>query len=305
MFIIDLETSCTSQTLASILGITNHILTLISIIVPIILIISLIKTFIRLVQNPEEKEGTKKIINSLAATVIFFFIPLIMNVLMYTMGERYNFSSCWLLAKTDRKALNSTKYISIGNPEKKPIILKPEDYDSGNPDETDSYTSNLGSDYRSKLVAAAKSQLGVPYYTMNYGPKELGSTGFGCAMFVSYCYNQVFFNGVRGDDWNTSGFYGSTYEYWGNVTNDGYNPHNKKFVEVSQAEAQPGDVVAYTSGSNPYSSYSSCGHVALYLGNGRIIGSWGLGTSGPGIIEGDVDSQAVGRDPHYLKYVGS
>lgn len=305
MFILDLETSCTSQTLASILGITRHILILISIVVPILLIISLLKSFTTLMQNPDEKGGVKKIINSLLAAMIVFFIPTILNILMNVLGERYNLSSCWLLAKIDRKALNSTKYINIGNQEKKPILPDPEKYEEGNPEDSTSFASNLSSDYREKLIAAAKSQLGVPYYTMNYGPKELGSTGFGCAMFVSYCYNQVFFNGVRGDDWNTSGFYGSTYEYWGNVTTDGYNPHNKKFVEVSAAEALPGDVVAYTSGSNPYSSYSTCGHVALYTGNGRIIGSWGLGTSGPGIIEGDVESQAVGRDPHFLRYVGS
>ena len=69
--------------------------------------------------------------------------------------------------------------------------------------------------------------------------------GFGCAMFVSYCYNQALFNGARGDDWDKPGFYGSTYEYWGNVTNDDYNAHNKGFKEVSAEEAQQSDAVSY------------------------------------------------------------
>ena len=162
---------------------------------------------------------------------------------------------------------------------------------------------------RRSIVDAAYSQIGVPYCSMTYSPNGAGP-GFGCAMFVSYTYNIVLFNGARGDDWNTSGFYGSTYEYWGNVTNDGYNPHNKNFVEVSAEEAQPGDVVAYTDGSDPYSSYSSCGHVALYIGNGRIIGAWGAGCGSIGQVdEGTVESQAYTfgggmRQVHYLRYVG-
>lgn len=158
------------------------------------------------------------------------------------------------------------------------------------------------------ILDVADSQLGVRYHTMNYGPKELGSTGFGCAMFVSYCYNQVLFNGARGDDESGEGFYGSCNDFWGNVTNDGYDPKNKGFVEVSAEEAKPGDVVCYTEGSDPYASNDACEHVALYTGNGQIVGSWGSGYSGPGVIRGDVESQADGyygmRDVHYLHYVG-
>ena len=158
-----------------------------------------------------------------------------------------------------------------------------------------------------KVLAAAESQHGVtPYRTMTYEPD---GGGFGCAMFVSYCYNQALFNGARGDDENTEGFYGSTYEYWGNVTNDGYDPHNKGFVEVSAEDAQPGDVVCYTEGSDPYASCTACHHVALYTGDGQILGSWGSGYDGPGVVSGTVESQAYGyggtmRDIHYLRYVG-
>ena len=153
------------------------------------------------------------------------------------------------------------------------------------------------------VLDAAEEQLGTPYHTMNYGPKGSGNDGFGCAMFVSYCYNQALFNGVSGQDWDTPGFYGSTYEYWGNVTNDGYDPHNKHFKEVSAEEAMPGDVVCYTTGDDPYASVESCGHVALYVGDGNVIGSWGSGTSGPGVIECPVEDQSLGGGIHYLRYV--
>lgn len=167
--------------------------------------------------------------------------------------------------------------------------------------------SGLSSQELENVLAAAKSQENVtPYCTMTYEPD---GGGFGCAMFVSYCYNQALFNGARGDDWDTPGFYGSTYEYWGNVTNDDYNAHNKGFKEVSAEEAQPGDVVCYTEGSDPYATHEACRHVALYTGDGQILGSWGSGTSGPGVISGTVESQAYGngdtmRDIHYLHYVG-
>lgn len=166
--------------------------------------------------------------------------------------------------------------------------------------------NGLSSKELDAVLNAADSQVGVtPYCTMTYGPD---GGGFGCAMFVSYCYNQALFNGARGDVWDGDGFYGSTYEYWGNVTNDGYDPQNKGFVEVSAEEAKPGDVVCYTEGSDPYASHEACRHVALYTGNGQIVGSWGSGYSGPGVITGDVESQAYGydgmRDVHYLHYVG-
>lgn len=166
--------------------------------------------------------------------------------------------------------------------------------------------SGLSSDELNTVLKSADSQVGVtPYNTMTYGPD---GGGFGCAMFVSYCYNQALFNGARGDVWDGDGFYGSTYEYWGNVTNDDYTPQNRGFKEVSAEEAKPGDVVCYTEGSDPYASHKACKHVALYTGDGQIVGSWGSGHSGPGVITGDVESQAYGyngmRDIHYLHYVG-
>ena len=158
-----------------------------------------------------------------------------------------------------------------------------------------------------KMLEIAESQCGVRYNSMNYGPAEEGGDGFGCAMLVSYIYNNILFNGVRGDSMDTPGFYGSTYEYWGNVTRDGYDPHNKGFIEVPAEEAQPGDVVAYTEGYDPYESAQSCGHVALYIGDGEVIGANGTGSGDAAVGQVEVTSveaQAYGRDAHYLHYVG-
>ena len=50
------------------------------------------------------------------------------------------------------------------------------------------------------MLEIARSQLGVPYNSMNYGPAEEGGEGFGCAMFVSYVYNNLLFGGVSGQE---------------------------------------------------------------------------------------------------------
>ena len=135
---------------------------------------------------------------------------------------------------------------------------------------------------------------------MHYGPKEGDGKGFGCAMFVSYCYNQALFNGASAQTKGTGGFYGSTWEYWGNVTNDGYDAYNKGFVEVDAASAQPGDVIAFlklNQGNSYYDSYQNCYHVGLYEGNGKMIESGGAGVAESAI---DINRQ----DIRFLHYVG-
>lgn len=270
-----------------------------------------------MVTNPDDKKGLSKIKNSVIAAIVIFFIPMLVNVLFQAMGEKYNVSSCWMLAKTTKYTVESLQYMDIEEQEKHKITTDESDYEKGVPKPIENTNSNTSTNSNSnattiqggitsetgnKLVEVARSQIGVPYHTMHYGPKGSGSEGFGCAMFVSYCYNQVFFGGVSGQDYSTSGFFGSTYEYWGNVTNDGYNAHNKKFVEVKPEQAQAGDVIAFLRGNNHYSSHDNCYHVGLYIGNGQMIDSSGSGTSGRGVAEGGID---INRgDIHFLRYVG-
>ncbi len=304
MLILDLETSCTDQGLANVLGVFANIFNIICIIVPIILMIALAINISKALTNPDEKKIKKQIFTSIGAMIVIFFIPMMINVVMYMIGEKYNFSSCYMLAKEHRISITSSKYIDpyLGKKTKKPVIVDSE-YEKGNPKEdATTIQGGITKELGERLVSVARSQLGVSYHTMHYGPKGSGDEGFGCAMFVSYCYNQVFFGGVSGQSSNTKGFYGSTYEYWGNVTNDGYNPHNKKFVEVKPENAQAGDVIAYLRGGNHYSSYSNCYHVGLYIGNGKMIDSSGSGTSGAGVTEHSIDINR--SDIHFLRYVG-
>lgn len=173
--------------------------------------------------------------------------------------------------------------------------------DSNNGSEISSKNCSTTSDWGQALVDKARERIGTPYCSSVHNPPSDGSQGFGCAMFVAWVYNQVFFNGE-------DKFSGDSQAFWNNVTKQNYTT-NESFVEVSAEEAQPGDVVVYTGCEG---SYSCAGHVALYIGNGRIIGSWGVSGGNykccgcsPGVEEGTVESQAAGKAIHYLHYTNA
>ena len=87
--------SCQKPALLPILSVVRKAMNFIQIFVPIILIAAGIIGFIQLMQNPDAKEGTKKILNRFLAAVIVFMIPVLINAFMNLLGEGTSFSSCW------------------------------------------------------------------------------------------------------------------------------------------------------------------------------------------------------------------
>lgn len=77
------------------MGALKKILRIIQIVGPIILIVTLYFDITKLVANPDDKKTTKKIINSVLATVLLFFIPFLVDLVLKLMGENYSISSCW------------------------------------------------------------------------------------------------------------------------------------------------------------------------------------------------------------------
>ena len=71
----DLGNCCSDYTLVTVLDIIKQFLNLIQLIAPILLIISLVIQFTRLLANPDDKKGTKRLINTCVATVLCFFVP--------------------------------------------------------------------------------------------------------------------------------------------------------------------------------------------------------------------------------------
>ena len=152
---------------------------------------------------------------------------------------------------------------------------------------------------RDKVVAKAESQLGVRYWTMHTGPKGSGSEGFGCAMLVCWCLNQVL-----GTD-----YYGSCWNLWGDAIGaPQYNQGGGEFEEVSEKDAQPGDAVIYFKSGAALGYSTSASHAALYVGHGQIIGSWGTGTpgeagymAGGSVRRGSVASQSLGGAYRFIR----
>lgn len=124
---------------------------------------------------------------------------------------------------------------------------------------------------RDKIVAKAESQLGVRYWTMHCGPKGSSSPGFGCAMLVCWCLNQVL-----GTD-----YYGSCWNLWGDAIGaPQYNQGGGQFEVVDAKDALPGDVVMYFKSGISTNYSTNASHAALYVGDGMVIGSYGYGTPG-------------------------
>ena len=132
---------CNDSNLLGILTIVKRALLLIHIVVPIILIVFSAFLFIKLVKNPEEKNGIKKIIHQFLAAGVVFFIPILLNILMVMIGERTSFSSCWNSA-SDRITL-SNKYEEVEKEEKKTIISDADEYEPGVADMDFSCTSSV------------------------------------------------------------------------------------------------------------------------------------------------------------------
>ena len=87
--------SCNSATLVVIFNILKNLLDLIQIFAPILLMVSIAFTFIKLMMNPEEKKLVARIKNSFLAAVIIFMIPLFIDVTMNMLGYNFEISACW------------------------------------------------------------------------------------------------------------------------------------------------------------------------------------------------------------------
>lgn len=118
-------------------GINNTIvlvksmINLIQILGPIICIITLMILFAKITRFPDDKKLDKKVKNTLIALVVVFFIPLSVNILMYYLGDNYDFTKCWNESRTLLKS--SDNYITVDEKENKKnkINTNPGEYEKG------------------------------------------------------------------------------------------------------------------------------------------------------------------------------
>ncbi len=106
MFIGIVET-CGDYALANILLIVRRVMTIFQILVPIVAIIALVKTLIRLTLNPEDKKLKGSIKAWLISLVVFFFLPVIIDATMGLLDDNFSISACWNYAKDNATITNS------------------------------------------------------------------------------------------------------------------------------------------------------------------------------------------------------
>lgn len=238
----DLGNCCSDYTLVTVLDIIKQFLNLIQLIAPILLIISLVIQFTRLLANPDDKKGTKRLINTCVATVLCFFVPFLVNLVLTlvpdTIGS-FELGACWDAAANAKEVLkeaNST-YVSTSSRKPQMFILTPDAY--GDIQITDDSSNSSGSAKGKEIVAYAKSFVGHPYVWGGVWNGELPYTGTDCSGFVQGVFRHFGINLTR-----------TTYTQWADTGS---------YSLVTDGNVKAGDLVMYD------------GHVAMITGNGKEI----------------------------------
>lgn len=123
---------CLDPALNGIMYVVKNLLNLIMILTPILAIVFLTVTFIKIARDPDNKKLTPRIKNTLIAMTIVFFIPVIVNALMYLLGENYNLSNCWINTVAPNR---DSVYVKPHEDNRKPssVIIESDEYEKGVP----------------------------------------------------------------------------------------------------------------------------------------------------------------------------
>lgn len=259
-----LGTCCDDFGLVLTLDAFRKALNLIQIIVPIILIVLSCIELIRLIGNPEDKKGLKKLINKYVAAVIVFAVPILVDVVLGIMPETYSVSACWEQAKISAEVVRVQRntYIKADDETSSPILMDPGDYEKGNPRKKPTPIGSLtgtgqGSATGKSIVQYANSFVGRRYVWGGTWNGELPYTGTDCSGFVQGVFRH---HGIK--------LTRTTSTQWAD---------KKSYTLVKSGEIRAGDLVMFN------------GHVGILTGNGNEI------------IHAKGTKWGIVRDPDYKK----
>lgn len=135
--LIGIVNTCGDYGLANILFVIQRVMTLFQIIVPIISIVSLITIFLKLLMKPDDSKLKARIKNWILALIIFFILPIIIDVVITNTDivinnkstSDYSISSCWRYAKEHSSLINTNEdeddgYIQTEEEKNKVDIIK-------------------------------------------------------------------------------------------------------------------------------------------------------------------------------------
>ena len=155
--------------LNNIFYVVKNIMNIIMIVTPILAILMFSILLLKMTFSPEDKKLIKNLTNSLKAMVIIFFIPMLLTLVMYALGESNDVSKCYLSAS---KMDTNSKYNNTLEKDKKKneVINDPRDYEKGNPRQLDfSCKSNIiKANFSCETIHIVENHLNdFNYYTFN------------------------------------------------------------------------------------------------------------------------------------------
>ena len=133
---------CANPALSTILPPLKGILTLIQIIGPILLIISLVVQFSKSMMNPEDNKNIKKIITTIVAIFLLFFTPIFINAVMAMLGDDFTISECWNKAGKGNDNSKTPGYQDPNKGKERSKIIEDDDYEKGEETEDDDSDDN-------------------------------------------------------------------------------------------------------------------------------------------------------------------
>lgn len=231
----DIGSCCSDPGLVSIIDITRKIMEIFQVIVPIVLLTMLTFQLTKLVMNPDEKGGLRKITNRIIAAMVVFFLPVFVNVVMSWLPETENFqvAACWKTARdiNEYQQTSSRQYNSKYDGKRVQLITQ--DKSSGT-----SSKAGTGSAAGQAIVNYALQFAGNRYVYGGSWNGEKPYTPTDCSGFVQGVYKHFGISLPR-------------------TTSQQLNASN--VTRVSTSDIRAGDLCMYQ------------GHVALFTGNGNEI----------------------------------
>ena len=134
---------CNNAFLGVLLKIVKDGLKLIQIIGPLLLMVSLGFTFVKLMQKPDDKKLFARIKNSLLALAVLFFIPTIVIAVLNMVDESSEFGACWKNGASGN--LGNPSYIDVDGDNDRTNIIGESNYEKGEPGSTDNGNSSSSS----------------------------------------------------------------------------------------------------------------------------------------------------------------
>ena len=248
-----LDTCCTDAGMVGILSITIRLFGIIQILVPIILILAGTIQFVQLAVNPELKDGFRKVLNKVIAAIIVFLLPTLVDVILTATSDSFSVSSCWKQSKTvaSESLFGGGKYTPVETNDDS-VWLDPKSYESnvsdvkfvnlnGGTGTSSTSTSNL----RQQIVAYAMQFKGKPYAAVGcVWNGNLPYRATDCIGFVKGVYSHFGITSMKKAPCGTQSL---------------YRARKGILTQVSEKDAKPADIVLWK------------GHIAIYLGDGKII----------------------------------